>query len=61
MTSIKLSAGEKFPQLKVKILGGGEIRLGEPQNGATWQMVVLYRGKHCPLCTKYLAKINEMK
>ena len=24
-------------------------------------MVVVYRGKHCPLCTKYLAKIAEVK
>ncbi len=24
-------------------------------------MVVVYRGKHCPLCTKYLAAIAEMK
>ena len=61
MSSNKLSAGDKFPDLAVKKLGGGEFKLGVPQNGATWQMVVVYRGKHCPLCTKYLAKIHGMK
>jgi peroxiredoxin len=57
----KLAAGSKFPEIKVKTLSGEEITLGIPKNGATWQMVVVYRGKHCPLCTKYLAKIAEMK
>ena len=61
MSSTKLSAGDKFPDMVVKKLGGGEFKLGVPQNGANWQMVVVYRGKHCPLCTKYLAKIHGMK
>lgn len=57
----KLAAGDKFPKINVKTLKGDEITLGVPKNGATWQMVVVYRGKHCPLCTKYLAAIAEMK
>jgi peroxiredoxin len=24
-------------------------------------MVVVYRGKHCPLCTKYLTQLEELK
>ena len=61
MNTNKLVAGDKFPKINVKTLGGDEITLGIPKNGATWQMVVVYRGKHCPLCTKYLAQIAEMK
>lgn len=61
MNTNKLAAGDKFPQIKVKTLNGDEATLGVPKNGATWQMVVVYRGKHCPLCTKYLAAIAEMK
>lgn len=61
MSSNKLSAGDNFPEITVSKLGGGEFTLGSPKNGATWQMVVVYRGKHCPLCTKYLAKIHGMK
>mgnify|MGYP000014638961 CR=1 FL=1 len=60
MSVTKLAAGDKFPAIKVKSLSEGEVTLGEPKNGATWQMVVVYRGKHCPLCTKYLAQIAEM-
>lgn len=61
MNVSKLAAGDKFPEIKVKTLDGEDITLGLPKNGATWQMVVVYRGRHCPLCTKYLAKISEMK
>lgn len=25
-----------------------------------WQLIVVYRGLHCPLCKKYLAQLNEM-
>ncbi len=61
MNTNKLAAGDKFPKISVKTLSGEDIVLGVPKNGATWQMVVVYRGKHCPLCTKYLAAIAEMK
>ncbi len=61
MNTKKLAAGDKFPEIKVKTLNGEEVTLGVPKNGATWQMVVVYRGKHCPLCTKYLAAIADMK
>lgn len=61
MSTNKLMAGDKFPEIEVKTLSGEKIILGKPENGATWQMVVVYRGKHCPLCTKYLAKISGMK
>lgn len=61
MSSNKLLAGDRFPEIKVKTLSGNEITLGKPQGEATWQMVVVYRGKHCPLCTKYLAKISSMR
>jgi peroxiredoxin len=61
MSTNKLAAGDKFPTINIKSLNGEEITLGSPKNGADWQMVVVYRGKHCPLCTKYLAQIHDMK
>lgn len=61
MTTQKLHAGSPFPKIEVEKLGGGTLKLGEPGNGATWHMVVVYRGKHCPLCTKYLAQLKDMK
>ncbi|MDA9951654.1 redoxin domain-containing protein [Oligoflexaceae bacterium] len=57
----KLEAGQKFPEVKLKSLSSGEIELGSWQGNAQWQLVVVYRGKHCPLCTKYLKELKEMK
>ncbi|MEM7646197.1 MAG: peroxiredoxin-like family protein [Pseudomonadota bacterium] len=61
MNTTKIHAGSTFPAIKVKKLGGGDIEFGQPQSGTTWHMIVVYRGKHCPLCTKYLAELKEMK
>ena len=61
MTTHKLHAGDRFPSLQINKLGGGELHLGKPNHGATWHMFVVYRGKHCPLCTKYLAQLKELK
>lgn len=55
----KLHPGSPFPALKVKHYGGDELELGKPLDNADWQMVVVYRGKHCPMCTKYLNALPE--
>lgn len=57
----KLHAGSVFPQLKATLLNGEKIELGKPENGADWQLVVVYRGRHCPLCTKYLNQLEGFK
>jgi peroxiredoxin len=41
-------------------LDGGSITLGQPENGHDWQLVVVYRGKHCPMCTTYLKEMNGL-
>lgn len=56
----KPKSGEMFPREVVARLGGGEIELGAPQDGHDWQMIVVYRGAHCPLCRKYLARLEEL-
>lgn len=60
MSDVKLAAGRPFPATTVPKLGGGELVLGAPREGSEWQLVLVYRGKHCPLCTKYLAKLKEL-
>jgi peroxiredoxin len=55
-----LEAGQTFPKLDVHKLGGGTMTLGVPNGGHDWQLVVVYRGLHCPLCKKYLAQLNEI-
>jgi hypothetical protein len=44
-TTQKLAAGEAIPAMVVAKAGGGEISIGST---GCWQMVVIYRGKHCP-------------
>jgi peroxiredoxin len=40
-------------------VGGGEITVGGPQDN--WTLLVVYRGKHCPRCKKYLNILNDMR
>ena len=56
MTS-KIQAGSAMPELSLPAVGGGEVKIG---GGGRWQAVVVYRGKHCPICRKYLGRLNEI-
>lgn len=60
MTSTKLTAGDSFPDITVPKLGGGELKLGVPKAPYDWQLVIVYRGKHCPICTRYLGEFNTV-
>nr|WP_299205779.1 peroxiredoxin-like family protein [uncultured Tateyamaria sp.] len=60
MQPARPAPGERFPGIEVPKLGGGSLRLGVPSKGYDWQMIVVYRGKHCPICTRYLGEINEV-
>ena len=56
-TQNKLQAGSQFPNLSLPKVGGGEINLG---GSGGWQMLVVYRGKHCPVCRRYLKGLGEL-
>lgn len=56
-----LQSGAAFPAVDVERLGGGRMTLGAPGAPHDWQMVVVYRGLHCPLCKKYLTSLEELK
>lgn len=60
MKNFKLGAGESFPTISVPKLGGGTVTLGASADPSRWSMVVVYRGKHCPICTNYLQQLNEL-
>ncbi|MEM7169899.1 MAG: peroxiredoxin-like family protein [Pseudomonadota bacterium] len=53
----KLAAGAAMPELEVPSLAGTTAQIG---GTGRWQMVLIYRGKHCPLCDNYLAELQEM-
>ena len=58
MHTNKLHAGAAFPALPVRNLDGETMDISKPTGDADWHMVVVYRGKHCPMCTKYLNKLE---
>jgi len=55
--STKLAAGAAFPDITLPTVGGGEL---SPATQEGWRMVVVYRGKHCPLCKQYLDTLNGL-
>ncbi|MEM6491969.1 MAG: redoxin domain-containing protein [Pseudomonadota bacterium] len=58
--SMKLNAGDALPKIEVPILNGGALTLGATEAADRWALVIVYRGKHCPLCTRYLGDLNGM-
>ena len=58
MTSRNLRAGSTFPAMTLPLLRGGERDLSKAENGFDWTIVVVYRGKHCPICVSYLQSLN---
>ena len=54
MKTNKLHAGSSFEALPVSNPDGKTIDISKPTGDADWQMLVVYRGRHCPLCTKFL-------
>ena len=54
MKTHKLHAGAQFSALSVKDLNDAPVDISKPTGDADWHMVVVYRGRHCPLCTKFL-------
>jgi len=57
MASEKLEAGSQMPKVSVPKVGGGELHLG---SGEGWRMLVVYRGKHCPICRTYLKALDGL-
>lgn len=57
MSVAKMQAGAEFPRLTLAQAGGGEIKVG---GTGGWQLLVVYRGKHCPVCRRYLKVMNDL-
>lgn len=57
MAPQKLQAGSDIPKLSLPCVGGGNVELG---GRSGWQMVVVYRGKHCPICRTYLRTLDGL-
>lgn len=59
MPTPKLVAGSILERITFPKLGGGELSVGGKNEN--WTLLVVYRGKHCPRCKKYLNILNEMR
>lgn len=57
MRQTKIEAGEPFPLLDwLSVVGD---RIG-PVHASGWRLLIVYRGRHCPLCKQYLKGLDEM-
>ena len=56
-----LTPATAFPDIRVATLDGSDTTLGAPnQERGDWKLIVVYRGKHCPICKTYLTELNHM-
>jgi peroxiredoxin len=61
MNTEKLTPGATFPEFKVLDTEGNSQSLVAPKEAEHWTMLVVYRGVHCPICSKYLTQLQEMR
>lgn len=61
MKTQKLLSGSQLPKINLSRVGGGAVTLGKPDKEENWQLVFIYRGLHCPLCKKYLQRLESLK
>ncbi len=56
--SEKPKSGALFPCFALDRIGGGKVVVGGERQ--RWQLVVVYRGRHCQLAKPFLARLTEM-
>lgn len=59
MTVTALLPRQPVPALDVALTTGGRFVLGT-QPGEKFDLLVFYRGLHCPICTKYLLELERL-
>lgn len=59
MPTLKPVAGSILERMSFPKLDGGEVTVGGVREN--WTLLVVYRGKHCPRCKKYLNILNGMR
>lgn len=53
----KLQAGSRMPPVSLPMANGSTMDLG---GDGRWKMLVVYRGKHCPICRSYLKTLDGL-
>lgn len=60
MSPTALLPRRPVPALRVPLVAGGHYVLGATP-GAHFDLIVVYRGLHCPLCAKYLLELSRLQ
>lgn len=55
----KLEAGQTFPTLTAFNEAGEKSNIECQLEDNHWRLMIVYRGKHCPLCTRYLNEFES--
>ena len=58
-TPTPLMPRERAPALDLPLVGGGRFALGA-KPAESFDMLVFYRGLHCPVCAKYLMELERL-
>lgn len=59
--STELKPAMKMPELTVNDIDNKSVDISKRETDLPWKMIVVYRGEHCPLCTKQLNELATMK
>ncbi|KAK9807767.1 hypothetical protein WJX72_008665 [[Myrmecia] bisecta] len=54
----KVLPGCPLPHIVLNTVQGGKLEIGATTG--QWQMIVVYRGKHCPVSKNYLASLQQI-
>jgi peroxiredoxin len=59
MSTLALTPRQPVPSLNIPLVSGERYVLGATP-ATTFDMVVFYRGLHCPICAKYLMELERL-
>ena len=59
MSTLALTPRQPVPALNIPLVGGDRYVLGAAP-APTFDLVVFYRGLHCPICAKYLIELERL-
>jgi peroxiredoxin len=59
MSTIALTPRQPVPALNIPLVTGGHFELGTAP-AERFDLIVFYRGLHCPICAKYLIELEAL-
>ncbi|NBT34740.1 MAG: AhpC/TSA family protein [Betaproteobacteria bacterium] len=59
MSTIALTPRQPVPALDIPLVSGGHFALGTAP-AERFDLIVFYRGLHCPICAKYLIELEAL-